>query len=145
MGWVEDRRIRANTPNLALPLFLLTYWKCCNRNPFGIFLQFKAVSMRKEEISKVNKRKLSQTQTIRMKYLLLLCGLWSVSVESFVPLIDGGKEMPKLYDGWFNEQISKQAASAVSRAVAAGKKKIEVNFPPVPNVEGSSCKLKRII
>ena len=39
-------------------------------------------------------------------------------------------------DGWFNEQVSKQAATAVSRAIAAGKTKIEVNFPPVPNVEG---------
>jgi len=44
--------------------------------------------------------------------------------------------MPKLYDGWFNEQVSKQASTAVSKAIAAGKKKIEVNFPPVPNVEG---------
>jgi hypothetical protein len=55
---------------------------------------------------------------------------------SFVPLIDGGKGMPKLYDGWFNEQIAKQASTAVSKAIAAGKSKIEVNFPPVPNVEG---------
>jgi len=43
--------------------------------------------------------------------------------------------MPKLYDGWFNEQIAKQASTAVSKAVASGKKKIEVNFPPVPNLE----------
>lgn len=39
--------------------------------------------------------------------------------SAFIPLIDGGKGMPKLYDGWFNDQISKQAASAVGRAVAA--------------------------
>jgi len=43
--------------------------------------------------------------------------------------------MPKLYDGWFNQQISKQASTAVSKAIGAGKTKIEVNFPPVPNVE----------
>lgn len=55
--------------------------------------------------------------------------------NAFIPLIDGGKGMPKLYDGWFNEQVSKQAATAVSKAIAAGNKKIEVNFPAVPNVE----------
>lgn len=53
----------------------------------------------------------------------------------FVPFIDGGKEMPKLYDGWFNEQIAKQASTAVSKAIRAGYTKIEVNFPPVPNLE----------
>ena len=58
-------------------------------------------------------------------------------VCSLIPLIDGGKGMPKLYDGWFNEQVAKQASTAVSKAIAAGNKKIEVNFPPVPNVEGS--------
>ena len=41
--------------------------------------------------------------------------------EAFVPFLDGGKVMPKLYDGWFNEQISKQANTAVSKAIAAGK------------------------
>ena len=41
--------------------------------------------------------------------------------STFVPLIDGGKDMPKLYNGWFNDQIAKQASSAVSRAIAAGK------------------------
>lgn len=39
---------------------------------------------------------------------------------AFVPFLDGGKGMPKLYDGWFNEQISKQASTAVSKAIAAG-------------------------
>ena len=43
--------------------------------------------------------------------------------------------MPKLYDSYFNDQISKQAATAVSKAIAAGKKNIQVEFPPVPNVE----------
>ena len=41
--------------------------------------------------------------------------------NAFVPFIDGGKGMPKLYDGWFNEQIAKQAATAMSKAIAAGK------------------------
>jgi hypothetical protein len=59
-------------------------------------------------------------------------------VLAFVPFIDGGKGMPKIYDGWFNEQVSKQASAAVSRAIAAGKKKIEVNFPAVPNVDGTT-------
>mmetsp|Transcript_98995 Transcript_98995/g.285692 ORF Transcript_98995/g.285692 Transcript_98995/m.285692 type:complete len:293 (+) Transcript_98995:178-1056(+) len=54
---------------------------------------------------------------------------------ALVPFIDGGKGMPKLYNGWFNEQVSKQASSAVSRAIAAGATNIEVNFPPVPNVD----------
>jgi len=43
--------------------------------------------------------------------------------------------MPKLYDGWFNDQIAKQANAAISKAVAAGKKNMEVQFPPVPNVD----------
>lgn len=69
-----------------------------------------------------------------MRWLLfLLIGIQVVT--AFVPLLDGGKDMPKLYDGWFNDQIAKQASAAVSRAIASGKKRIEVNFPPVPNVE----------
>eukprot|EP00977_Amphora_coffeiformis_P015759 scaffold4707_cov164-Amphora_coffeaeformis.AAC.33 len=59
----------------------------------------------------------------------------TLSVEALVPFFDGGKGVPKLYDGWINEQIAKQARTAVGKAVAAGKKKIEVNFPPVPNVD----------
>ena len=58
------------------------------------------------------------------------------AVTALIPFIDGGSGMPKLYDGWFNDQLSKQAATAVSKAIAAGKTKIEVNFPPVPNVDG---------
>ena len=73
-----------------------------------------------------------------MSVLFVFLGLLSIFptlTEGFVPFIDGGKSFPKLYDGWFNQQVSKQAASAVQRAISAGKKKIEVNFPPVPNVE----------
>lgn len=62
--------------------------------------------------------------------------------DGFVPLIDGGTKLPKLYDAWFNDQIAKQASTAVAKAVAAGETKIEVNFPPVPNVdEASRCGL----
>ena len=41
--------------------------------------------------------------------------------NALVPFIDGGKGMPKLHDGWFNDQIGKQASTAVSKAIAAGK------------------------
>ena len=53
----------------------------------------------------------------------------------FVPFIDGGKEMPKLYDGWFNEQIAKQASTAVSKAIRAGYVSIvgvKLKFPFIP-------------
>jgi len=66
---------------------------------------------------------------------LVLLSVVTFTTCAFIPLLDGGKEMPKLYDGWFNEQIAKQASTAVKNAISSGKKKIEVNFPPVPNVE----------
>ena len=53
--------------------------------------------------------------------LLLLASTLASTINGFVPFIDGGKTMPKLYDGWFNDQIAKQASTAVSKAVAAGK------------------------
>jgi hypothetical protein len=56
-------------------------------------------------------------------------------VHAFVPLIDGGTDIPKFYKSWFDDQIVKQATTAVEKAIAAGNKKIEVNFPAVPNVE----------
>jgi hypothetical protein len=59
----------------------------------------------------------------------------TLSTAAFVPFLDGGNGMPKLYDGWFNEQVAKQACTAVGKAIAAGKTKIEVNFPPVPNLD----------
>lgn len=52
-----------------------------------------------------------------------------------IPFLDGGRALPALYQGYFDGQIAKQAATAVSKAVAAGKTRIEVSFPPVPNVE----------
>jgi len=66
---------------------------------------------------------------------LLTASSSTTTTTAFVPLIDGGRDVPKLYDCFFSEQLAKQAASAVSRAVGSGKKNIEVNFPPVPNVE----------
>ncbi|KAL9183337.1 hypothetical protein ACHAXT_005124 [Thalassiosira profunda] len=42
---------------------------------------------------------------------------------------------PKCTEGYFDEQIAKQASTAISKAISAGKKNIEVQFPPVPNVE----------
>jgi hypothetical protein len=74
---------------------------------------------------------------MRLRNSLVVLSLCCQAASAFVPFIDGGKGMPKLYDGWFDEQISKQAATAVSKAIAAGITKIEVNFPPVPNVEGT--------
>lgn len=55
--------------------------------------------------------------------------------SAFVPLIDGGKDIPKLYDGYFNSQIAKQLATAVSRATSNNIKKLEINIPPVPNLD----------
>jgi len=49
-----------------------------------------------------------------------------------------GKDIPALspaYKAYFDQQIAKQAATAVGKAVAAGKTKIEVQFPPVPNLD----------
>jgi len=50
-------------------------------------------------------------------------------------MLDGGKQMPKIYDGWMNEQIAKQASTGIANALAAGYDKIEVQFPPVPNLD----------
>lgn len=67
--------------------------------------------------------------------LVLLSILAPSHVVGLIPLIDGGKGMPKMYGGYFDDQIAKQASSAVAKAVAAGKKNMEVQFPPVPNLE----------
>ena len=56
-------------------------------------------------------------------------------VHGLIPLLDGGRAMPKMYGAYFDAQISKQACAAISGAMSAGKKNMEVNFPPVPNVE----------
>ena len=67
--------------------------------------------------------------------LALLAPYHRHGVHGLIPLLDGGRAMPKMYGGYFDEQISKQACAAISRAISAGKRNMEVNFPPVPNVE----------
>ena len=57
------------------------------------------------------------------------------AATALIPLIDGGKSMPSLYNGWFNGQISKQASTAISKATSAGLTNMEVQFPAVPNLE----------
>jgi predicted CopG family antitoxin len=72
----------------------------------------------------------------KSQFLLAFLAVVSTNVVSaLIPLIDGGKGMPKIYDAWFNDQIAKQANAAISRAVASGKRIMEVQFPPVPNVD----------
>lgn len=55
-----------------------------------------------------------------MKILLTLVLTALYTTNAFVPFIDGGKGMPKIYDGWFDDQIAKQAATAMGKAIAAG-------------------------
>lgn len=43
--------------------------------------------------------------------------------------------MPQLFDGWFDGQIERQACAAVQAARRDGINKLEVSFPPVPNLE----------
>jgi hypothetical protein len=62
--------------------------------------------------------------------LLLQC-----CVDALIPLLDGGKDMPKLYKGYFDSQIAKQASTAVAAAINSGKTNIEVFLPSVPNLE----------
>ena len=78
---------------------------------------------------------ISTSHTALVALVTVALGVAIRSVDALIPLIDGGKGIPKIYGGYFDEQIAKQACTAVSKAIAAGKKDIEVNFPPVPNVE----------
>ena len=94
----------------------------------------------------VLKQRESQHKTPRL-YIMLVSSssrlLWIASLSVFIahntyaliPLIDGGKQLPVLYQGWMNEQIAKQASTAIGKAVGDGIRKMEVCFPPVPNVE----------
>jgi hypothetical protein len=63
--------------------------------------------------------------------LLLLVTTTAPSCQALIPFIDGGKTMPKLYNCYFDSQLAKQASTAVGKAVAAGKTRIEVYFSPV--------------
>jgi hypothetical protein len=66
---------------------------------------------------------------------LLLILFLSTTSNGLIPLLDGGKDIPKLYQGYFNSQIAKQAATAVGAAISRGKTNIEVQLPAVPNLE----------
>jgi len=65
----------------------------------------------------------------------IIVATFPCNVVPFFQFGGGGNSMPKIYDGWFNGQISKQAGAAVSKAISSGKIQIEVNFPPVPNLD----------
>ncbi|KAG7371173.1 DUF1995 domain containing protein [Nitzschia inconspicua] len=65
----------------------------------------------------------------------ILFSLLIAASDGLIPLIDGGKDIPKLYQGYFDAQIAKQAATAVGAAIARGKTNIEVQLPAVPNLE----------
>ncbi|KAL3931103.1 MAG: hypothetical protein SGARI_004291 [Bacillariaceae sp.] len=71
--------------------------------------------------------------TTRQLSLVLL--LLPLAAQALIPLLDGGKDIPKLYQGYFDAQIAKQAATAVGAALSKGKTNIEVQLPPVPNLE----------
>jgi hypothetical protein len=58
-------------------------------------------------------------------------------VKGFIPIIDGGSTMPSLYEGWFNEQIAKQASTAVGRAVNAGK--VRISYHGIKWCKGTFC------
>ena len=73
------------------------------------------------------------TRTLFLALALLQCLF--LPCHSFLPFLDGGKDIPKLYNGYFDSQIAKQAAAAVGAAISKGKTNIEVNLPGVPNLE----------
>jgi hypothetical protein len=59
----------------------------------------------------------TSTLSRRHRFSTLLLILLNVACSSaFVPFIDGGKEMPALYNAWFNGQISKQVRAPRRKA-----------------------------
>lgn len=70
-----------------------------------------------------------------VSHVILVCLITATTISAFVPLLDGGTDIPQLYQSWFDDRISKQASTAVQKAIRAGYSKIEVNFPTVPNVD----------
>jgi hypothetical protein len=45
-----------------------------------------------------------------------------IVVNGLIPLLDGGgTKMPNLYKSWFDDQIARQASTAISKAIGAGK------------------------
>lgn len=80
----------------------------------------------------------SSSCLLLMVTVLATCLTTATSAATFLPLLDGGKDIPVLsptYQSYFDATIAKQASTAVAKAVAAGKTKLEVQFPPVPNLD----------
>lgn len=60
--------------------------------------------------------------------LLLLLTIQTQRCWSLIPLLDGGKDIPKLNNGYrayFDSQIAKQASAAVGAAIGSGKTNME--------------------
>ena len=80
---------------------------------------------------------MTTTKTMKTPFpvVLALVVLLISHAEALIPFLDGGKDIPKLYNGYFDSQIAKQAATAVGAAISNGKTNIEVFLPSVPNLE----------
>jgi hypothetical protein len=50
-------------------------------------------------------------------------------------VVGGSKDFPKLFDAWFDGSISRQICASYRAAAKAGISEMEINFPPVPNLE----------
>lgn len=74
---------------------------------------------------------------VTLALILLIQSSIIAPCRSFgLSFLDGGvKDIPKLYEGYFDNQIAKQSSAAVGAAISNGKTRIEVNFPSVPNLE----------
>jgi hypothetical protein len=83
------------------------------------FLSFFVVVLKLSAGSRLTAQTISTSMKAFILFIVALLTFPSTN-SAFVPFLDGGKGMPKLYDGWFNDQIAKQAATAMSKAIAAG-------------------------
>jgi hypothetical protein len=57
---------------------------------------------------------------ITVFFLIILITTHGRGVTAFFSFGKSGSDFPKLYEGWFDGQIAKQASSAVAQAYAAG-------------------------
>lgn len=80
-------------------------------------------------------RRTAASNSIVVSFVFVATLLLATTTNALIPLLDGGKDIPKLYQGYFNSQIAKQAATAVGAAISSGKTNIEVQLPAVPNLE----------
>jgi hypothetical protein len=56
-----------------------------------------------------------------VKSLLILVIILPIAANGLIPLLDGGgTKMPSLYKSWFDDQMARQASTAVSKAIATG-------------------------